>query len=126
MLLLRIVRFTGGLIAPQQHLLKTHLWVEALVLPCSQQQSGCKSNIAGAVGLYTPSSKPEKPPVKLPGAEGIPPGPVALIERELPPSPLTLPFPASDSPLMQVFTPGPYVWARLYPASSHSAGACMQ
>lgn len=29
----------------------------------------------------------------------MPPGPVALVERELPPSPLTFPFPALDDPL---------------------------
>ncbi len=60
------------------------------------------------LSLCAPSSKPEKPPLKLPGAEGIPPGPEALIERELPPSPLTLPLPASHGPLMLLVIPEQY------------------
>ena len=46
--------------------------------------------------MAVPSSKPEKPPVKLPGAEGIPPCRSDL-PFELAPSPLTAPFPEPDA-----------------------------
>ena len=57
-----------------------------------------KATGCGHERAHAPSSKPENPPLRLPGADGIPPGPVVLDEREAPPSPLTFPFPVSNGP----------------------------
>lgn len=95
-----------------------------MALPAAQAQAGSRGascviamsvlgqhsmpNKAAGCGhgkAHAPSSKPENPPLRLPGADGIPPGPVVLDEREAPPSPLTFPFPVKNGLLRYTMTP---------------------